>query len=77
MARAIEKAARKALDRGEPVRWHKAGERGYVVVSAPRDYPGRTCRNVSATINSDDGQTQSNSHLWCRPLDGGDWVPAE
>jgi hypothetical protein len=77
MARAIEKAARKALDRGEPVRWHKAGERGYVVVSEPRDSPGRTCRNVSATINSDNGQTRSNSHLWCRPLDGGAWAPAE
>lgn len=76
MARAIDKAARKALDRGEPVRWHKAGEEGYVVVSDERDYGGRACRNVSATINSDDGPTQSSSHLWCTTPDG-DWAPAE
>jgi len=76
MARAIDKAARKALDRGEPVRWHKAGERGYVVVSDIRDYGDRACRNVSATINSDDGPTQSSSHLWCTTPDG-DWEPAE
>jgi hypothetical protein len=76
MAAAIDRAARKALDRGEPVRWHKAGERGYVVVSEPRDYPDRTCRNVSATINTDDGPTQSSSHLWCTTPDG-DWAPAE
>jgi hypothetical protein len=76
MARAIDKAARKALDRGEPVRWHKAGEEGYVVVSDERDYGDRACRNVSATINSDDGPTQSSSHLWCTTSDG-DWAPAE
>ncbi|PXA86702.1 hypothetical protein DMC47_34040, partial [Nostoc sp. 3335mG] len=76
MARAIDKAARKALNRGEPVRWHKAGEEGYVVVSDERDYGGRACRNVSATINSDDGPTQSSSHLWCTTPDG-DWEPAE
>jgi len=76
MARAIDKAARKALDRGEPVRWHKAGEKGYVVVSDIRDYGDRACRNVSATINSDDGPTQSSSHLWCTTPDG-DWEPAE
>jgi hypothetical protein len=75
MARAIDKAARKALDRGEPVRWHKAGEEGYVVVSDIRDYGDRACRNVSATINSDDGPTQSSSHLWCTTPDG-DWEPA-
>ncbi|WP_454885645.1 hypothetical protein [Sphingomonas oryzagri] len=76
MARAIDRAARKALDRGEPVRWHKAGERGYVVVSDERYYGDRSCRNVSATINSDDGPTQSSSHLWCTTPDG-DWEPAE
>jgi hypothetical protein len=76
MARAIDKAARKALDRGEPVRWHKAGEEGYVVVSDERDYGSRACRNVSATINSDNGPTQSSSHLWCTTPDG-DWAPAE
>jgi hypothetical protein len=76
MARAIDKAARKALDRGEPVRWHKAGEEGYVVVSDERDYGNRACRNVSATINSDNGPTQSSSHLWCTTPDG-DWAPAE
>jgi len=76
MARAIDRAARKALDRGEPVRWHKAGEKGYVVVSDVRDYGNRACRNVSATINSDDGPTQSSSHLWCTTPDG-DWAPAE
>jgi hypothetical protein len=76
MARAIDRAARKALDRGEPVRWHKAGEEGYVVVSDIRDYGDRACRNVSATINSDDGPTRSSSHLWCTTPDG-DWEPAE
>lgn len=76
MARAIDKAARKALDRGEPVRWHKAGEKGYVVVSDIRDYGDRACRNVSATINSDGRPTQSSSHLWCTTPDG-DWEPAE
>lgn len=76
MARAIDRAARKALDRGEPVRWHKAGERGYVVVSDERYYGDRACRNVSATINTDDGPTQSSSHLWCTTPDG-DWEPAE
>lgn len=76
MARAIDKAARKALDRGEPVRWHKAGENGYVVVSDIRDYGERACRNVSATINTDDGYTRSSSHLWCTTPDG-DWAPAE
>lgn len=76
MARAIDRAARKALTRGEPVRWHKAGQRGYVVVSDERYYGDRTCRNVSATINSDDGPTQSSSHLWCTTPDG-DWEPAE
>jgi surface antigen len=76
MARAIDRAARKALDRGEPVRWHKAGQRGYVVVSDVRTYGDRECRNVSATINSEDGPTQSSSHLWCTTPDG-DWAPAE
>ena len=76
MARAIDRAARKALDRGEPVRWHKAGEEGYVVVSDERYYGDRACRNVSATINSDNGPTQSSSHLWCTTPDG-DWAPAE
>jgi hypothetical protein len=76
MARAIDRAARKALDRGEPVRWHKAGQRGYVVVSDARTYGDRECRNVYATINSDDGPTQSSSHLWCTTPDG-DWAPAE
>lgn len=76
MARAIDKAARKALDRGEPVRWHKAGEDGYVVVSDERDYGDRACRNVSATINGGDGPTQSSSHLWCTTPDG-DWAPAD
>jgi surface antigen len=76
MAAAIEKAARKALRRGEPVRWHKAGQRGYVVVSDARDYGERTCRNVSATINSDNGPAQSSSHPWCTTPDG-DWAPAE
>lgn len=78
MAGAIERAARKALDRGEPVRWHKAGERGYVVVSEPRDDGIHTCRNVSATIEGDDGRTQSNSHLWCIADDeDGDWEPVQ
>lgn len=76
MARAIEKAARKALDRGEPVHWHKAGEEGYVVVSDARDFGDRVCRNVSATIDRDDGPAQSSSHLWCTTPDG-DWQPAE
>jgi hypothetical protein len=76
MARAIDKAARKALRRGEPVRWHKAGESGYVVVSEPRDVGDRTCRNVSATIDGDDGRTQPSSHLWCTS-DGDDWEPTE
>ena len=76
MARAIDRAARKALDRGEPVRWHKAGEDGYVVVSDARDYGDRACRNVSATINGGDGPTRSSSHLWCTTPDG-DWAPAE
>jgi hypothetical protein len=77
MARAIERAARKALDRGEPVHWHKAGESGYVVVSEPREIGDRVCRNVSATIEGDDGQTQSNSHMWCQSEDEGDWQPME
>jgi hypothetical protein len=77
MARAIERAARKALDRGEPVHWHKAGESGYVVVSEPRDIGDRVCRNVSATIEGDDGQTQSNSHMWCQSDEDGDWQPME
>jgi hypothetical protein len=76
MARAIDRAARKALDRGEPVRWHKAGEDGYVVVSDERDYGDRACRNVSATINGDSGPTRSSSHLWCTTPDG-DWAPAD
>lgn len=77
MARAIERAARKALDRGEPVHWHKAGESGYVVVSEPREIGDRLCRNVSATIEGDDGQTQSNSHMWCQSEEDGDWQPME
>ena len=77
MARAIERAARKALDRGEPVHWHKAGESGYVVVSEPREIGDRLCRNVSATIEGDDGQTQSNSHMWCQSDEDGDWQPME
>ncbi len=77
IADAIENAARKALDRGEPVHWHKAGERGYVVVSDARDIDGRTCRNVSATIDGDDMQTQSTSHMWCQSDDDGEWQPVE
>ncbi len=75
MARSIDKAARKALRRGETVRWHKAGKEGYVVVSDIRDYGDRACRNVSATINGDTGPTQSSAHLWCTTPNG-DWAPA-
>jgi hypothetical protein len=77
IARAIERAARKALDRGEPVHWHKAGESGYVVVSEPREIGDRVCRNVSATVEGDDGQTQSDSHLWCQSEKDDEWQPME
>lgn len=73
IAAAVERATRKALDRGEPVRWHKAGESGYIVVSDPQDYPDRTCRNVFATIVRNDGETRSAPHLWCIGADDEDW----
>ena len=76
IADAIDRATRKALRRGEPVRWHKAGERGYVTVSEPVDDGERLCRNVSATIESDDGAVRSSTHLWCS-ADGDDWEPVE
>lgn len=78
IADAIGRATRKALDRGEPVRWHKAGQSGYIVVSDAQYYPGRSCRTVSATIIKDDGdQTRSAPHLWCQndADEDGDWQP--
>lgn len=80
IARAIDHAARKALRRGESVHWHKAGQEGFVMVSAPRDEADRTCRNVTATMLDEHGQTLSNAHLWCAPIDeqddGDSWQPA-
>lgn len=76
IAKAIDHAVRKALRRGETVRWHKAGEEGVVMVSEARDDAERSCRNVTATILDDHGQTLSNAHLWCTPLDDEDWEPA-
>jgi hypothetical protein len=76
IAKAIDHAVRKALHRGESVRWHKAGQEGFVMVSAPRDYPDRTCRNVTATMLDDHGETLSNAHLWCLFLDEEEWRPA-
>lgn len=76
IADAIGRATQKALDRGEPVRWHKAGRSGFVVVSEAQYYPGRSCRSVSATIVDDEGgQTRSAPHLWCQSDEDedGDW----
>jgi hypothetical protein len=76
IASAIDHAVRKALRRGESVRWHKAGQEGFIMVSEPRDGPDRTCRNVTATMLNDHGQTLSNAHLWCAPIDDEDeWSP--
>jgi hypothetical protein len=76
VAKAIDHAVRKALRRGESVHWHKAGQEGFVMVSEPREEPDRTCRNVTATMLNDHGQTLSNAHLWCAPIDDEDaWAP--
>jgi surface antigen len=75
IARAIDHAVHKALRRGETVRWHKAGQEGFVMVSEARDDPDRTCRNVTATVLDGHGQTLSNAHLWCTPIYDDDWQP--
>jgi hypothetical protein len=77
IAGAIARTARKALRRGEPVRWHKAGEEGYVSVGEPSFAGGRMCRTVTAVILTDSGERQSGTHLWCAlDEDGDDWAPA-
>jgi cell division protein FtsN len=81
IAKAIDHTVRKALRRGESVHWHKAGQEGFVMVSAPRDDGDRICRNVTATMLDAHGQTLSNAHLWCAPIDDQDdgdaWAPAD
>jgi hypothetical protein len=75
VARAIHRATLRALDRGEPVHWHKDGLEGYVTVSEPRETPTGLCRNVSATMGTDEDERQSGDHLWCQSDGSGEWVP--
>lgn len=49
---AIDDATRIALQTGETAKWHKNGQKGFVVVSGPTLTGDRTCRSVAWTDNT-------------------------
>jgi hypothetical protein len=75
IADAIRTATLEALDSGEPAHWHKDGLSGDISVSEARSTTAGTCRNVSATMGTQQNRQQSSVHLWCQPSDDDDWAP--
>jgi len=76
IGQAIDDATRVALQSGATAKWHKNGQKGYVVVSGPTVNGEKTCRSVAWTDNisrSDNvtcvRQTAANGHRNISPFD--------
>ena len=70
----VRRATFRALNRGETQIWTDAGQRGYVLVSPPRQDASTECRQVRYTLFDADTQSLSPPMQWCR-AGGNRWRP--
>jgi len=68
---AISAATPAALESGETTTWQVGSQHGYILVSAPRERGGKTCRNASWTMITPNNQIQGPSKEWCKGSGGG------